>query len=152
MQDTIQQLWLQACITLPVTCTVRNCHFFTQAFITICSSCKHGIGRLRKLDIVLLWFVMNITSVKRISIRVESLSRNWCALSPPWETPLWRMTPRLVSIQLIAVFINLWSLFHHFFSFCRSPVLNDHSGDVANCDHTSEWIDCVHMWIGIWMR
>jgi len=39
--------------------TPRNCLLFTQAFITICSSCTLGIGRWRKSDIVWLWFVTN---------------------------------------------------------------------------------------------
>jgi len=41
---------------------------------------------------------------------------------------------------------------HCFFSFCRSPILNDHSSVVANCDHTSEWIHGVCACIGIAMQ
>jgi hypothetical protein len=39
-----------------------------------------------------------------------------------------------------------------FFSFCRPPTLNKHSGVVANCNHTSEWVHCVHACIGIAMH
>jgi len=35
------------------------------------------------------------------------------------------------------------SLFHCFFLFCRSPILNDYSGIVANCDNR---LHCVH-WV-----
>ena len=57
MQDTIYWLWLQACLTLTVTWTLKNCRFFTPTFITICSSCTLGIGLRQKSDIVCLWFV-----------------------------------------------------------------------------------------------
>jgi len=40
---------------------------------------------------------------------------------------------------------------HCFFSFCRSSILNDHSGVVANCDYTSEWVHWVRACIGIAM-
>jgi len=36
--------------------------------------------------------------------------------------------------------IALQSECYHFFSLCRSPVLNVHSGIVAKSDHTSEWV------------
>ena len=39
-----------------------------------------------------------------------------------------------------------------FFSLCQPPTLNKHSGVVANCDHTSEWVYCVHACIGIAMH
>jgi hypothetical protein len=44
------------------------------------------------------------------------------------------------------------SPFRRCFSFCQSPILNKHSGVVANCDHTSEWVHCVHACIGIAMH
>jgi len=68
------------------------------------------------------------------------------------ETPRWRNTPRPASIQHVTLHIALWSVFHRFFSFCRSPILNDHSGVVANSDHTSELVDWVRACIGIAMR
>jgi len=40
----------------------------------------------------------------------------------------------------------------HFFLLCRPPTLNKHSGVVANCDHTSEWVHCVYACIGIAMH
>jgi hypothetical protein len=39
-----------------------------------------------------------------------------------------------------------------FFSLCRSPIVDKHSGVVANCDHTSEWVHWVHACIGIAMQ
>jgi len=60
------------------------------------------------------------------------------------DTPASR--PRVVS------HIALQSPFHRFFSLCRSPILNKHSGVVANCDHTSEWVHWVHACIGIAMQ
>jgi len=74
------------------------------------------------------------------------------APSEPSETPRGRITPRPPSIQRVAFHIALWSLFHRWFSFCRSPILNDHSGVVANCDYTSEWVHWVRACIGIAMR
>ena len=41
---------------------------------------------------------------------------------------------------------------NRFFSFCRSHIEHDHSGVVANCDHTSEWVHWVRPCIGIAMR
>ena len=35
---------------------------------------------------------------------------------------------------------------------CRSPMLNESSGVVANCDHMSEWVHWVRACIGIAMR
>jgi len=51
----------------------------------------------------------------------------------------------------VALHIALRSPCRHFFSLCRSPILNTHSGVVANCEHTSEWVDWVHVCIGIAM-
>ena len=59
MQDTIQWLRLQVCVTLTVTYTLRNCLFFTRAFIRIRSSCTLGIRDWWKSDVVCLWFVTN---------------------------------------------------------------------------------------------
>jgi len=50
-------LGLQAHLTLTITCTLRNCHFLTRAFVTIWSSCTLGIGRWRKSDIHCSWVV-----------------------------------------------------------------------------------------------
>jgi len=59
-QDTIYCLRLQARLTFTDTCTLRNCLFFTRAFITISSSCSLGIGRWQKSDIVCSWFATNL--------------------------------------------------------------------------------------------
>jgi hypothetical protein len=48
--------------------------------------------------------------------------------------------------------IALRSLFHCFFLLCRSSILNEGSGVVANSDHTSEWVHWVRACIGIAMQ
>jgi len=92
------------------------------------------------------------TSAKDISVRAEWLRQSGRALSEPSETPRWRITPRPASIPGVALHIALRSLFHRFFLLCRSPILNERSGVVANCDHTSEWVHWVRTGIGIAMR
>jgi len=74
------------------------------------------------------------------------------APSEPSETPQWRITPRPGSIPGVTWPIALWLPFRHFFSLCGSPILNKHSGVVANCDHMSEWVHWVHACIGIAMQ
>ena len=84
------------------------------------------------------------TSAKNISVRAGRLRQSGRAPSEPSETPRWRITPHPVSIPRVALHIALQSLFHRFFSLCRSPILNQHSGVGANCDHTLEWVHWVH--------
>jgi len=90
-------------------------------------------------------------SAKNISVRAEWLRQSGRAPSEPSERPRWRITPRPASIPHLALHIALRSPFRRFFSLCRSPILNKHSGIVANCDHTSEWVHWVHDCIGIAM-
>jgi len=92
------------------------------------------------------------SSAKNISVWAVWLRQSGCALSEPSETPRWRITPRPASIPCVELHIALRSPFRHFFSLCWSPILNKHSGIVANCDHTSEWVHCVHACIGIAMH
>ena len=92
------------------------------------------------------------TSAKNISVRAEWLRQSGRAPSEPSETPRWRVTPRPASIPRVALHIALRSLFHRLFSLCRSPILNERSGVVANCDHTSEWVHWVRACFGIAMR
>jgi len=89
---------------------------------------------------------------KNISVRAEWLRQSGRAPSEPSETPRWRITPHLASIPRVALHIALRSQFRSFFSLCRSPILNKHSGVVGNCDHTSEWVHWVHACIGIAMQ
>jgi len=100
------------------------------------------------MSLIMIWLP---SSAKNISVQAEWLRQSECALSEPSETPRWRITPRLVSIPRVALHIALRSPFHCFFSLCWSPILNKHSGVVANSDHTSEWVDWVHVWIAIAM-
>jgi hypothetical protein len=92
------------------------------------------------------------TSAKNISVWADWLRQSGRALSEPSETPRWRITPRPASIPGFELHIALPSPFRRFFSLCRSPTLNKHSGIVANCDHTSEWVHCVHACIVIAMH
>ena len=92
------------------------------------------------------------SSAKNISVWADWLRQSGRAPSEPSETPRWRITPRPASIPRVELHIALRSPFRRFFSLCRSPTLNKHSGIVANCDHTSEWVHCVHACIGIPMH
>jgi len=92
------------------------------------------------------------TSAKIISVRVEWLHQSGRAASEPSETPRRRITPRPATKPRVALHIALRSLFHFFILLCRSPILNERSGIVANCDHTSEWAHSVRACIGIAMR
>jgi len=80
------------------------------------------------------------TSGKNISVRAEWLRQSGRAPSEPSETPRWQTTPRPAPIRHVALLIALRSRFHCFFSLCRYPIVNEHRGVVANCDHTSEWV------------
>jgi hypothetical protein len=91
-------------------------------------------------------------SAKNISVRADWLHQSGCALSEPSETPRWWITLRPASIPRVEFHIALRSLFRHFFSLCQSPTLNKHSGVVANCDDTLEWVHCIHACIGIEMH
>jgi len=92
------------------------------------------------------------SSAKNISVRAECLRQSGRALSEPSETPRWQITLCPASIPRVALHIALRSLFHRLFLLCRSPILNERSGVVANCDHTSEWVHSVRACIGIAMR
>jgi len=96
-------------------------------------------------------YFKNTSSAKNISVRAGWLHQSGCAPSEPSETPRWRITPRPTSILLIALPIAIRSPFRHYFSLCRSPILNKHSGVVANCDHMSQWVHWVHVCVGIGM-
>jgi hypothetical protein len=67
-------------------------------------------------------------SGKNISLQAEWLRESGRAPSEPSETPRWRITPRPESIPHIGWHIALQWLFDHFFVFCQSPILNEHSG------------------------
>jgi hypothetical protein len=95
--------------------------------------------------------VNSVASAKNISVRAEWLRQSGCAPSEPSETPQWRNSPRPASIQNVVLHIALQSPLRRFFSLCRSPILNKHSGVVANCDHALEWVHWVHACIGIAM-
>jgi len=83
-------------------------------------------------------------SAKNISVRAEWLRQSGRAPSEPSETPRWQTTPRPAPIRRVALHIALRSRFRRFFSLCRYPIVNEHCGVVANCDHTSEWVHWVH--------
>jgi hypothetical protein len=110
-----------------------------SSLITYCAGC------------VQVTYELIQSSAKNISVRVEWLRQTGRAPSEPSETPWWRVTPLPASIPRLALHIALQSLFHRFFLLCRSPILNERSGVVANCDHTSEWVHWVRACIGIAM-
>jgi len=92
------------------------------------------------------------TSAKIISIWAEWLRQSGRAPSEPSETPQWQIAQCLASIPCVALHNALRSRIHCFFSLCQSPILKEHSGILANCDHTSEWVHSVHACIGIAME
>jgi len=92
------------------------------------------------------------TSAKNISVWAEWLSQSGRAPSEPSERPRWRITQCPASIPDVALHIALRSPFCRFFSLYQSPILNKHSGVVANCDHTSDWVQSVHACIEIAMQ
>jgi len=67
------------------------------------------------------------------------------AQSEPSETPWSQTTPHQVSIPPVAWHNALQLLFHRFLWLCLSPIVNEHSGVGANCDHMSEWVHWVHV-------
>jgi hypothetical protein len=88
-----------------------------------------------------LWqnYTSATSSAKNISVRVEWLRQRGRAPSEPSETPRWQITLRPAPIPRIALHITRRSQFRCFFSLCRYPIVNQHCGVVANCDHASEW-------------
>jgi hypothetical protein len=92
------------------------------------------------------------TSAKNIYVPAEWLRQSGRAPSELSETPRWQIASCLASIPRVELHIALRSLLHRFFLLCQSPILNAHSGVVANCDHTSEWVHWVRGCNGIAMR
>ena len=95
--------------------------------------------------------LLSLTSAKNISVWAEWLRQSGRAPSEPSETPWRRNTQRPASIRRIALHIALRSTFRRFFSLCWSALLSKHSGVVANCEHTSEWVHWEHasIWIAM---
>jgi hypothetical protein len=120
------------------TASASGYHSYNLSFMDYLNSC--------------IQFVFSYTSAKKYSIQAEWLRQSGHAPSELAETPLWHFTPRPASIQRIALYIALRLLFHCLFAFCRSPILNDHSGVVANCENMSEWVLLVRACIRIAMR
>jgi hypothetical protein len=89
---------------------------------------------------------------KKNSVQAERLHQSGRAPSEPSETQSWRMPLRPASIRRVALYGALQSLIHCLFAFCRSPIVNNHCGVVANCDNTSEWVHWVRACIGIAMQ
>jgi len=83
---------------------------------------------------------MGVTSAKNISVRAEWLRQCGCAPSDLLETPRGRIAPRPASTPRVALHIARQSLFDRFLLLCRSSILNERSGVVANSDHTSVWV------------
>jgi hypothetical protein len=135
-----------------VGCSLR---WYTSTVHTISLSQHVSTQVLKSLRKFLLDSLLDSlleTSAKNISVWADWLRQSGHAPSGPSETPRWQITPRPASIPCIELHIALRSPFRRFFSLCRPPALNKHSGVVANCDHRSEWVHCVHACIGIAMH
>jgi hypothetical protein len=126
-----------------------------------CLSCLYRQKSVRHPPVLILKICVNAeamlpglvcTSAKNISIWADWLRQSGRAPSEPSETPRGRNTPHPASILRVQLHITLRSPFSRFFSCCWSPTLNKHSGIVANYDHTSEWVHCIHACIGIAMH
>jgi hypothetical protein len=91
-------------------------------------------------------------SAKIYSALSEWLSRSGCAQLQHSETPLWQITHPPASFQHFAWYIAPRSLFHRYFAFCSSPIINELSTGLANSDHTSEWVHWGRACIGIPMQ
>jgi len=91
------------------------------------------------------------TSAEGIIVRTGWLRESGRGPSEPSETSQWRLPQRPAFVPRVALHIALHSQFHRVFSLCLSAMLNIHSGSVANCDHTSWWVDWVHPCTGIRM-
>jgi len=109
------------------------------------------ISPLCSLSQMIRGFDSHLTSEKNISVRADWLCQSGRAPSEPSETPWWQITPRPASRPRVASQIALRSPFRSFVSLCRSPILNQYPGVVANCDYTSDWVHWVHACIGIAM-
>jgi len=107
---------------------------------------KNNTYKRRNILIYYCVFVIPIaiTSAKNITVRAEWLCQSGRAPSEPSETPRWKTTPRPAPIRRVALHIAPRSQFRRFFSLCRYPIVNEHCGVVANCDHTSDWVHWVH--------
>jgi hypothetical protein len=103
----------------------------------ILESTHNSKKHLKIANIHLDALLSRFSSVREISVRVDWLRQSGRAPSEPSETPRWRITLCPASIECVAFHIAFWLLFHLFFLCSRSPILNDQSGVVANCDHTS---------------
>jgi hypothetical protein len=117
----------------------------------LCKTWSHGRDII---DSCIAFFSKSLTlptSQNNISVRAEWLCQSGRAPSEPPETPQWRITPCPASIPRIALHIALLLLVHSLFLLYRFPILNERSGVVANCDHTSEWDYWVRTCIGIGM-
>jgi hypothetical protein len=95
---------------------------------------------------------------KKNSVRAEWLRHSGGAPAEPSETPRCHITPPPASIPRLTLYIALTVRGHFLFAFCRSPILNAHSGFVANCDYLSEWAHWVHscivipmQWLMLWI-
>jgi hypothetical protein len=125
----------------------------TQCMLVL-SECLYSVYACTQCMLVLSICVHSVyaSSAKQNSFRAEWLRQSGRTPSEPSETPQWRSTPRPASIQRVALYITLQSLFHCLFASYQSPILNDHSGVVANCGNTSECVHWVSACIQIAMR
>jgi len=84
------------------------------------------------------------SSANNISVRAEWLLQCQLAPSELSESPRWQTTPRPAPIRCVMLHIALLSQFRRVLSLSRYPVVNEHCGVVANCDHTSGSFHWVH--------
>jgi len=91
-------------------------------------------------------------SVTCISVRAEWLRQSGRAQSVKLHAPWWRITPCPASIPWFTLHFNFRSQFCCLSLLCWSLIVNKHSGVMANCDDTSEWVHWILAGIRIAMR
>jgi hypothetical protein len=76
----------------------------------------------------------NLPLAKNISFWQEWLRQSRRTLLELSETPRWQITPHPAPIPRVTLHIALQSRFRRFIWLCRYPIVNEHSGVIANSD------------------
>jgi len=90
-------------------------HFRVRLYSVERLNCSTPDGHTKQARQISRWTVEDVvcTYAKNISVRAECVRQSGRAPSEPWETPRWRITPRLASIPRVALYIALRSPFRY---------------------------------------
>jgi len=89
------------------------------------------------------------TSAKKQSNQLKWLHQSRFTPEVVSETSRQRITPCKALRRCVTLYFALQLQCQQFSSCCWSPNFNETSAVVANSDHTSELVHCVHAWITI---